>query len=384
MPVSVVTVWNDETVRRACLDASIESLRATTPDLEYLPVDNRGQRHQTAGSALNSGVRSATRDVVVFVQQDIYLHSLTALEEAAGLLMDDPTLWLAGAVGIGSDGRIRGRIRDRVVLLGDTDGGRPQSVDSLDEVLFLARRSDLLATPLPEDADLAWHAYAVEWGLRGRARGQQVVALDIPLTHNSLSTNLARLDEAHAAVAVRHPDQLPLETTCGRITAGRPARERVPVLADHRWRLRWAKASLAARAARLHSGSDRVVLGDLRRDIDRIAAEVAGEIRVHNVTSSDRRFVDAPGGIRLPRAGYAVEFTSGTLAERPASAPGDAVICTDLTLDDLALLGPELKGAEHVIGYHDDIGYWVLIGEAAERRAVIWPEPRSRPSRLLV
>lgn len=387
VPVSVVSVWNNEAVRRDCLDRSIDDQRATAPDLEYLPVDNRGQRHATAGAALNEGVRAATRDVVVFVQQDIYLHSLVALEEAAALLMDDPGLGLAGAVGIGSDGRIRGRIRDRVVLIGES-GPAPMPVDSLDEVLFLARRQDLLDDPLSEDPVLAWHAYAVEWGQRVRGQGRAVVAVDIAMSHNSLSTNLARLDEAHAAVARMHPDLLPLQTTCGVIGAtGRTEVLRSSgFLADHRWRLRWARASLAARAARRAAGGSQVVLGDLRRDIDRIA-EHAGDapIRIHNLVPADRQFPDADTGTRLRRATYDVVFTSGPLDRGPrAGDPGATCIWTNVAIDQLAAMRNHLGSASHVIGYHDDIGYWVLAGEAARRQDEIWTDPRSRPSRLLV
>jgi len=382
----VVSVWNDAAVLGACLDRSLRELRHTAPDTELVAVDNRGQRCTTAGSALNEGVRAATRDVVAFVQQDIYLHSLVALEEAAALLIDDPSLAMVGAVGIDSGGRIRGRIRDRVVLIGEACPS-PVPVDSLDEVLFLARRQDLLADPLSEDPDLAWHAYAVEWGLRGADRGRAVAAVDIPLTHNSLSTNLARLDEAHAAVAALHPDRLPLQTTCGVITAsgGTRAPRRAGLLQDHRWRLRWVQGSWAVRSARRAAGSRSLVLGDLRRDIDRVAAHVPGRIQIHDVVPAGQPFPDVPGGTHLPRAGYDVRFTSGSLAERPGvSRPDDACLLTNVTLADLAELGPSIAAAPHVIGYHDDIGYWVLIGEVARRRDEIWTEPRSRPARLLV
>ncbi len=66
------------------------------------------------------------------------------------------------------------------------------------------------------------------------------------------------------------------------------------------------------------------------------------------------------------------------------AAPDDACLLTNVSLADLAELGPSIAAAPHVIGYHDDIGYWVLIGEVARRRDEIWTEPRSRPARLLV
>ncbi len=70
-------------------------------------------------------------------------------------------------------------------------------VDSLDEVLFMMRRDQILRHPLSEEADLSWHAYAVEYGARLRSMGYRVAVANIPLTHNSLTINLDRLAEAH-------------------------------------------------------------------------------------------------------------------------------------------------------------------------------------------
>lgn len=386
--LSIVTVWNDESVRRGCLDQSIEDLRRTLPGLEYLPVDNRGQRYPTAGAALNEGVRVATQDVVAFVQQDIYLHSLVHLAAAAALL-EDPGVGLVGAVGVGTDGRLRGRIRDRVVLVG-TSAAEPVRVDSLDEVLFLARRRDLVQDPLSQDPALAWHAYGVEYGLRQRAQGREVVATDIPLTHNSLSTNLARLDEAHAAVAAMHPGQTPVRTTCGTIRSS-SSRGSLPPPASgpwaaHRWRYRWAKASWAVRAAGRAAHSDRLVLGDLRRDVDRIAAHADGSgLRIHNVTPPGRSLPEDPAGTRLRRASYDVWFSSGPLDRCPSLVETDRTcLVTNLSTPDLVGLRHILAAVPHVVGYQEDIGPWVLTGPVAEHAHQVWGGPRSRPARLPV
>ena len=385
VPVSVVSVWNDESVRSDCLDRSLEAGRDSAPDLEYLPVDNRGQPYATAGAALNYGVRAATCEVIAFIQQDIYLHSLPALEEAAGLLVEDPGIGLVGAVGIDRHGSLRGRIRDRVALVG-TPAASPVEVDSLDEVLFLARREDLLASPLCQDADLAWHAYAVEYGLRQRARGRSVVAIDIPLSHNSLSTNLARLDVAHAGVARRHPDAMPLHTTCGLIAPdvdAAAARPSPTFLSDHRWRYRWAKGSVAARRGQRSSASPIAVLADLRRDIDRVADASPGGMRIHNLVPKGRAFAEEVAGTRLRRSGYDVHFTSGTLEQLPdlAAVAGTTVV-TNLEPRDLVALRRRVAGIAHVLGYHDDLGYWMVFGQAAGSAADIWADRRNRPARL--
>ncbi|MGI8730363.1 MAG: glycosyltransferase family 2 protein, partial [Solirubrobacteraceae bacterium] len=102
--VSIVCVANDERVRLDCLDRSIGAHLPEAPRTEYIPVDNRDGRFASAGAALNHGAARATGDVVVFVHQDVYLHSLAALERAAGVLMRRGDIGLHGAAGITASG----------------------------------------------------------------------------------------------------------------------------------------------------------------------------------------------------------------------------------------------------------------------------------------
>ena len=110
----------------------------------------------------------ARHDYLVFVHQDVYLHSLAALEEAAAMLADDESIGLLGATGVTAHGRFFGRMRDRVILAGEP-AHRPISVDCVDEVLFMIPRRLLERQPLSDEQELAWHAYAVDFGLRVRA-----------------------------------------------------------------------------------------------------------------------------------------------------------------------------------------------------------------------
>ena len=347
-------------------------------------MDNRGQPHATAGSALNLGARRATRDYVAFIQQDIYLHSLVALEEAAGLLADDGRWGMLGAVGISSSGRILGRIRDRVVLIGDSCDG-PTPVDSLDEVLFVMRRSSVVADPLSESPDLAWHAYAVEYGLRLRELGLETGVVDIPIPHNSLSTNLARLEEAHATVARMHPGQVPTRTTCGTVTAVPPPPLEQRFLAEHRWRFRWLQDSWAARRAKRVTGSKSIVLSDIRRDIEFLLAESGGQdFRIHNLTCAGAAFPDGPEGTHLRRGDHPVRFTSGPLECVAPLDPGGSLLLTNVSVQDLKKVPDSLPTKPHVIGYHGDLGYWVVLGPAATGVEPLRESPRARPFRLLV
>jgi hypothetical protein len=384
-PVSIVCVFNAPLVREDCLDRSVEALRTEAPETEYIALDNTGSAFGSAGAALNEGARRARHEYVVFVHQDVALHSLRALEEAAGLLADDPALGLLGACGVDARGDVVGRIRDRVVLIGRSVT-EAADVDSLDEVLFIAPRALLLEHPLSEDRDLAWHAYAVEYGLRVRELGRRVVVADLPVTHNSLTVNLARLDEAHAAVARAYPGRLPVRTTCGTINDRTPSSVgRRPFLQSHRWRYRWLRSTRTAHTARRAAGGAPVVLADIRLDVDDVIGAVPSPFHVFNV-DPDHRFGRPAGGgeLHLHRRGRPVTFHSGdreelldVLRTRP---PGTPVLVTNLLPEDLAAVVEVCDEAlPPLVGWHESADCWLLVGCPTEALPVSWRNARATP-----
>ncbi|HET8874061.1 MAG TPA: glycosyltransferase, partial [Gaiellaceae bacterium] len=237
-------MFNDAPVREHCLDSSIERHRSEVEDLDYVQVDNRYGTFPSAGAAFNFGASRARHDHLVFVHQDVVLHSLAALERAAAALDADHGIGLAGAVGMDRGERLVGRVRDRVVLIGER-AAEPVDVDTVDEVLFIVPRRVFDRERLSEAPEFAWHAYAVEYGLRLRRNGLRVCAVDVPLTHNSLSINIQELSAAYAELRRAYPDALPIRTPTLTITRLSPARGRGVIL-RHAWRLRWLRESLAA------------------------------------------------------------------------------------------------------------------------------------------
>jgi len=385
MPVSIVCVFNSPEVRQDCLDRSVERLRGEAPDVEYIPVDNVDSAFPSAGAALNHGARLARHDYVVFVHQDVYLHSLAALERAAGILAGPDGFGVLGACGIDHEGRVIGRVRDRVVLIGDV-AQQPQDVDSLDEVLFMAPRSLLLEHPLSEHPDLAWHAYAVEYGLRVRGLGLRVGAADIPLTHNSLTVNLARLHEAHAAVAKEYPALVPIRTTCGTITDRTPTTvDREPFLAAHRWRYRWLRTTRTAHAARRAADGAPVVLNDIRLDIDEVIAAVPAPFHVLNLEPAGLAAgsLGTPEPLDLLRRGRPVTFRAGDvrmLAEvLRARDPGTPMLVTNLGIGDLGTLARLPGTTDRIVGWHESAGYWLLLGCPADVLPAPWRGAQATP-----
>ena len=384
-PVSIITVFNDPEVRRACLDRSIDEHQAQAPETEYIPVDNTGGRFTSAGAALNHGAAQARHEYLVFVHQDVYLHSLAALESAAGKLARDPQIGLLAATGRTPDGRFLGTVRDRLLLVGDP-APEPAQVDCVDELLFMIPRRVLEREPLPEDHDLAWHAYAVEYGLRMRAQGLRVCAVDIPVTHNSLTINLARLEVAYEAVAARHPDLMPVMTPQGRVGGPPQMRDRTAnILREHRWRYRWLRESPAAHAGRRAAGAPSCVLADIRLDIDDLLDRLPAEppLLVLSLDRHDAFADDRPGPLALARGGRPVLFTSRPLRDlaATASAPpsGGPVLITNLGLEDVRALGPQLPARERLLGLRTSIGFWMLLGVPSSALPEAWRSPQATP-----
>lgn len=364
-PVSVVCVYNDEAVRRQCLDRSLDAGASQATDLQYIPVDNRRQAFTSAGAALNHGARAATNPFVVFVHQDVYLHSLQALEEAAGLLAAHPSVGLVGAVGIDGSDTMVGRIRDRVDLSGRRVHGM-EDVESVDEVLFVVERERVLRDPISEADALAWHAYAVEYGARIRRAGLTVAVADIPLTHNSLTANLARLDVAHRSIAAQYPDLLPIHTTCGLVTS--PSQRPWPTVGSGvRAGARQIRDLLTARR---HVGwRPDVMVANLRFEIDRLISGHRGAIRVINLTD-DGCFAPPEEPLTMTRRGQTVHLSTAALRHvipmLDRLGHDESVFVTDIAAADVRSVVDAVPAA--VVGYDPSTGFWLVTGAIARVR----------------
>lgn len=380
VPVSIVCVYNNVDVLRSCLQRSIDFHQHEAPDTELIAVDNTEGRFKTAGAALNHGASLARHDVVAFSHQDVYFHSLAALERSASLLVDHDKIGMLGAVGIRADGSIAGRVRDRVVLLGDVLDA-PVDVDSLDEVVFLVPRAQLARMPLTESTQLAWHAYAVEYGMRLRVNGLRVTAGHIPITHNSLTINLDRLDVAHDTVGAHYPQLLPLQTTCGVIHRVRGKKRGAKILQEHRWRYRWLRNSFVTWPGRREAAGAPFVLSDIRLDIDDILAREEPLTIVNH--AGERAFEDeASGPTDFTRAGRRISVRSASTSILPAVVATrgvhESMLITNLDAHSIRLIAPPLKEVKRVVGFHEG-QYWVLSGPAAGTTLHQWATPQARP-----
>ncbi|MFI5623815.1 glycosyltransferase [Nocardioides sp. NPDC051685] len=383
-PVSIVCVYNDPAVLESCLAASVKAGTDASRQTEVIAVDNVSGAFASAGAALNHGARMARNEVVVFVHQDVYLHSLPALEAAASAVLADPAIGVLGAVGVDHRGEVIGAMRDRVVPLGRSTSV-PTDVDSLDEVLFMVARSQVLREPLSESPDLAWHAYAVEYCLRMRAAGRRAAAVDIPLTHNSMTTNLARLDVAHRAVGRTYAGLVPVRTTCGIVGGEHGAAATSWPVRRARGARRFLGESVRARRVRRslrrvsRPARGQVVLADIRLLVDDVA-RLAGSSSIRVIDPSrDGTLGEADG---LERNG--IPFSAATLrwpgvvAAVAAAAPSELLLVSGLRPEEIAPLAATTP-APYVVGLASDTGLWLLLGVEPEVLAPLWSRPRNRP-----
>jgi Glycosyltransferase like family len=370
VPVTIVCVFNDSRVLEECLARSVCVHLSEAPETELIAVDNTRRRFTSAAAALNDGVRRARNDYVVFAHQDVYLHSLPALEIAAGVLSTG-RFALLGATGMTHRGELVGQIRDRIVLAGKPVS-EPTDADSLDEVLFMAPRKLLLDEPLSESPKLAWHAYAVEYGLRMRRRGLRVGVLHLPLTHNSLSTNIERLDIAHASVGDAYPEFRPVMTTCGVISGGQ-SRVLPRWLAPHRWRYRWLLGSLAAARTRQFVAGGRVVLTDLRMTIDDLLAQTGSNtLPVLNIDGNET--FHQPDPVSLTRHGRPLTMMSvaiDDLIRHMSELDDESCLITNVRPAYLDHLDNRV-GWPRLAGYSPWTGIWCIIGPLAMSRPQAW------------
>lgn len=378
--ISVVCVFNDPEVRRECLDRSLADYHGEV-EVDYIPVDNTRHDFSSAGAALNHGAALARYDVVVFVHQDVYLHSIDRIAAVGAELYGDR--WgLLGANGVPSEGQFVGRLRDRVQVIG-SNADSPAEVDSVDEVLFMVRRDRLLAEPLIEEPELAWHAYAVEYGLRLRRLGLGVGAVNLAVTHNSLTINLDRLDVAHRRVAGMYPDQLPVRSTCGVIGPRPSTWKDAPVMRDHRWRFGWLIRSLRSLRGRRNLDVP-VVLSDIRTDVDLLGFSEQAPLNVVNLDRAGGFAAYAHRPVRLTRAGSPVIFWAAAtidelLATIVALPTSESVLVADLTIEDLPNFDSHLPDQSNwLLGMHEG-ATWLLGGPVVHDLPAEWSEPRAVP-----
>lgn len=209
--ISIVCVYNDAGVLDRRL---LGSLAAQAGRHEVIPVDNRASRFTSAASALNWGASRAAGDWLLFAHQDVALLARDWLARAEGVLERHAPRGWCGVAGTDASGRFRGMLVDRSALDGEPFD-EPEEVQTLDECLLIHRR-EAGAHKYFDEGLAGWHAYGVEACCAAIRGGAKNYVLPLPVWHDSASTNMAGLEEAHRYVWEKHGAALGrITTTCG-------------------------------------------------------------------------------------------------------------------------------------------------------------------------
>jgi hypothetical protein len=173
----------------------------------------RGQT--SAADGFNKALETVRHDLVVFVQQDMYLPRGWDSQFLAQFRDAERQLGPVGVAGVfgyrfGPDGKDNlGRVLDRQALH-DARAPLPATADGLDEIVLAVPR----ATPLRFDPGLGFHLYGADICLSARQQGLPVVVLDAPCLHNSLFMYLSpEFHRAREQVLAKWPDVRPLHSS---------------------------------------------------------------------------------------------------------------------------------------------------------------------------
>jgi len=210
---SIVCIYNDE---KSFNNYLLKSLEEQTAEFELIDIDNSQGIFKSASKGLNYGGRKAKGRYILFVHQDVVLHSKFWLEDVERILENIPSLGIAGCSGKTYNGEKRGFIKDRYHLWGEPFA-KPEEVQTLDESLLIIPKVIFNSLKFDEELE-GWHAYGVDYCLMAKERGLKAYAIPASIYHYSPSLNYSGLLQAHKRVWTKHRENFSrIFTTCGKL-----------------------------------------------------------------------------------------------------------------------------------------------------------------------
>jgi SAM-dependent methyltransferase len=217
-PITFAACVNDDDQ----LDANLLRSPCLDPGTPHEVLLMRGQA--SAADGFNSALEKARHDLVILVQQDIYLprgwdtRFLGQFREAERQLGSVGVAGVFGSRFVPEGITHLGRVLDRQMTW-DMPAPLPAPADGLDEIVLAVRRE----TPLRMDPDLGFHLYGADLCLSARRQGLPVAVLDAPCLHNSLFAHLSPdFHRARERLLAKWPDVRPLFSSMGRLDTMEP------------------------------------------------------------------------------------------------------------------------------------------------------------------
>ncbi len=189
--ISVVVVYN----RKEFLKSPIaKSLKLQSSQYELIMINNENNdKFESAAAALNHGGSKANCKFIMFIHQDVDLLDTDFLEKGKKYLLNDPSISVAGVAGMSTAGENFKELCKNLIFHGYPEkrawGNKidvPVVVQTLDECLLLVRRDYFQKNQFDEKTCPDWHFYGVDYCLEAGIKGCKVVALPLPIYHESL------------------------------------------------------------------------------------------------------------------------------------------------------------------------------------------------------
>jgi GT2 family glycosyltransferase len=212
---SVVCVYNKKDVLENVL---LKSLSFQTVPYELIALDNSQNQYESVAAGLNAGGARATGKYIMFVHQDVDLLSPTWLRETEKILDRIPDLGAAGVAGARREG---GRDFDSHLVGWILDWGgkitEPVKVQTFDELLLMTPREVFLKNHFDAKTFDFIHLFGADYCLRVAKEGYGVYVVPGYLAHKS-GGSFVGVDKYRVRLFLKHRDQLPIFTSCGKIS----------------------------------------------------------------------------------------------------------------------------------------------------------------------
>lgn len=186
--ISLITVYNNEKLVREMTDSAAVQQGVS---VEYILLDNRGRKFESAAAALNEGIEKSTGEVLVFLHQDIEFLSEGVLEDIYDYAVKNKRV-IFGSAGVErrTDSKTGGGLLSSMFAGPDKTKyntlSQPQKAFTLDECLIACHRSCVNELRFDERVCDGWHLYGADLCLQAQALYRlEVYAVPIDCWHKS-------------------------------------------------------------------------------------------------------------------------------------------------------------------------------------------------------
>ena len=184
MKISIISVYNNETILEKCL---LNSLKKQKEDYELILIDNTQGKFKCAADALNFGGNKATGNLLLFVHQDVEFYE-NNLEDILKYYKNSKNLGIAGVAGTDKN---TGIVKSNGIHHIPPENMAPiqfmgiETAQTLDEVLLIIPKEIFNKFKFDSETCDNWHLYGADYCLELMRNNYNILIFPITLYHAS-------------------------------------------------------------------------------------------------------------------------------------------------------------------------------------------------------